>query len=41
MSDIWRQRHLSQLIQNLFENTLIMELDQTIPLVHHVNNLSL
>ena len=41
MSDIWRQRHLSQLVQNLLKNAFIMELDQTVAFVHHVDDLAL
>ena len=38
MRNIWRQRHLSQLIQNLFKNSVIMELNQTISLFHNIDD---
>ena len=41
VGNIRRQRHFSQLIQDLFENPLIMELDQTVSLIYNINDLTL
>ena len=40
MCNIWWKRHLSELVQNFFEDSLIMELDQTITILYNINNLS-
>ena len=40
VSDIRRQRHLSQLIQNFLKDTFIMELDQTVSFVYYIDDLS-
>ena len=39
MCDIRRQRHLPQLIQNLLKDSFIMELDQTVSLIYHIDDL--
>ena len=36
--DIRWKRHLSQLIQNLFKNPIIMELYQPVPLLDHIDH---
>jgi len=38
--DVRRQRHLSELIQNLLKNPFVMELDQAVALLHNVNDLA-
>ena len=38
--DVRRQRHLSELIQNLLKNSFVMELDQAVALLHNVNDLA-
>ena len=38
MRNIWRQRHLSQLIQNLFKNSVIMELNQTVSFFYYIHD---
>lgn len=38
--DVGRQRHLPELIQNLLEDAFIAELDQTVPVLHDLQNLA-
>jgi len=40
MCNIRRQRHFAKLIQDFLKDSFIMELDQTVSLVHHINNLT-
>ena len=40
MSDIRRKRHLAQLVQNFFKNSVILKPDQPVSFIHHINNLS-
>ena len=39
--DVWRQRHLAELVENLFENTLVGELNQPVSFLYHINDGSL
>ena len=38
MGDVGRKGHLAQLVQNLLENTLIMELDEPVSFFYHVQH---
>ena len=41
MGDIRRQRHLAQLIQDLLKDSLIVELDQSVTFIYHIQDLAL
>ena len=40
MSDVRRQRHLSQLVQHFLKNPVKLELHETVSFVHNVRNLT-
>ena len=41
VGDVWRQRHLAELVENLLENTLVGELNQPVSFLYHINDGSL
>ena len=40
MCYIWRKRHLSKFIKNLFKYSIICELNKSVSLFYYINNLS-